>query len=93
MEIKFAPGHIVATPGALELLERTETNPIRLLQRHIAGDWGELCPEDVKANDQSLVEGLRLLSNYPIGWDGKERVWIITEADRSSTTILLPEEY
>lgn len=90
MEFKFAPGRIVATPGALELLERTQTNPIRLLQRHVAGDWGELCPEDVEANNQSLVEGLRVLSNYPVAG---ERVWIITEADRSVTTLLLPEEY
>lgn len=86
----FAAGNIVATPGAIELLERTHTNPIRLLQRHLCGDWGELCPEDVEANNQSLAEGLRVLSNYPIGED---RVWIITEADRSVTTLLLPEEY
>lgn len=86
----FSAGQIVATRGAFELLERTQTDPSELLQRHLAGDWGELCPEDVRENVLSLENGYRLLSNYPVG---EGRVWIITEADRSVTTLLLPEEY
>ena len=61
------------------------------LARHAGGDWGDVCPEDARANDQALREGMRLLSAYTLQ-DGT-RVWIITEADRSSTCILLPEEY
>lgn len=86
----FAPGQIVATRGALELLGRTHTNPADLLRRHLAGDWGQLDQADVDENVRSLENGLRLLSNYPVGEDS---VWIITEADRSVTTLLLPEEY
>lgn len=88
---KLALGTIVATPGALELLERAGVAPARLLQRHAAGDWGELSAEDWQANERAVRDGDRVLSAYPVG-DG-ERVWIITEWDRSATTILRPEEY
>lgn len=91
---KFSPGRIGITPGALEVLERSHTEPSELLRRHLAGDWGEVCPEDKRENELSLEKGFRIVSNYPLS-DGFDwfKVWIITEADRSSTTILLPEEY
>jgi hypothetical protein len=85
----FNPGNIAAAPGALSLVERG-VNLFDYLMRHLAGDWGDLCSEDQQENDFSLKHGFRLLSAYdtPAG-----RLWIITEADRSVTTFLLPEEY
>ena len=85
----FQSGKIVATPGALSLAERGLDLP-EYLQRHLNGDWGDLCEEDKVENLFSLKHGLRLLSAYntPFGV-----LWIITEADRSVTTFLLPEEY
>ena len=85
----FNPGTIVATPGALELAEQG-VNLLAYLQRHLKSDWGELCPEDKAENNLSLRCGYRLLSSYetPLG-----KLWIITEADRSATTFLLPDEY
>ena len=88
--ICFPLGHLVATPGALELLDRMAVNASDLLQRHQRGDWGNVPPEDAEENELSVVNGFRILSSYPVGTD---RIWIITEADRSSTTLLLPEEY
>jgi hypothetical protein len=83
-------GRVVATPGALKLLIQARAYPFDLLARHATGDWGELCTFDRRQNEIALREGLRVLSSYPVG---RECVWIITEADRSITTILLPEEY
>jgi len=85
----FNPGTIVATPGALDLAEQG-IDLLALLQRHLHGDWGDLCPEDKAENIHSLHQGFRLLSAYqtPLG-----NLWIITEADRSATTFLLPDEY
>lgn len=83
-------GRIVATPGALRLLESAAQDPAELLARHSSGDWGDLPPEDVRENELSVREGYRVVSAYPVA---DHRVWIITEHDRSSTTILLPEEY
>jgi len=60
------------------------------LKRHASGDWGDLCQEDIKENELSLKEDFRLLSAYK---NGEEKIWIITEADRSATTVLFPEEY
>lgn len=88
--IRFPLGQIVATPGALELLDRAAVNASDLLQRHQRGDWGNVPPEDVAENEYAIVNGLRILSSYPLG---ECRIWIITEADRSVTTLLLPEEY
>ncbi len=65
-------------------------DPLSLLSRHCSGDWGELDDHDRTENERSLENGWRVLSSYPVG-EGK--VWVITEADRSVTTILLPEEY
>ena len=92
MAVLFPLGRIVATPGALSLLAATATNPAELLDRHVAGDWGEVPPEDARENERSLKYGFRVVSSYPVGGRG-ERVWIITEADRSSTCLLLPTEY
>lgn len=86
----FPLGHVVATPGALDVLERSGTPPFCLLSRHQRGDWGELDPEDVRENELSLRSGFRLLSAYTVAG---QKLWIITEADRSATTILMPEEY
>lgn len=87
----FPTGQLVATPGALEAFSRNHQHPTSFLRRHVRGDWGELDAEDIQENDYSLSQGLRLLSAYSLT-DGT-RIWIITEANRSVTTILLPEEY
>lgn len=88
--IRFPLGHLVATPGALELLDRMAVNGFELVQRHQRGDWGDVPPEDAIENENAIVNSCRILSSYQLG---DERIWIITEADRSSTTLLLPEEY
>ena len=94
----FDLGRVVATPGAMTLLVSAGENPARLLERHASGDWGEVPPEDARKNERSLKYGFRLVSSYPVGgtrWGGDgEKVWVTTEADRSSTCILLlPSEY
>lgn len=87
----FSLGHVVMTPGAAGL--RGDLMPY--LNRHAAGDWGELDAFDKRQNDTAVKEGYRLLSAYtvPVGHGETERIWIITEADRSATTVLLPSEY
>ena len=87
MEPRFPLGKSVATPGALAL--GIDLKPY--LHRHHCGDWGDLDAEDKQANEEALEQGMRLLSCYQVG-DGK-RIYIITEWDRSVTTLLLPEEY
>ena len=91
MSASFDLGRIVATPGALKALERAGETPLTFLRRHVAGDWGNLDEHDRTENELSVREGFRLLSAYELS-DGT-KIWIITEADRSSTTILLPSEY
>jgi hypothetical protein len=86
----FPLGRVVATPGALKMLEEAGENPLRYLARHASGDWGEVDAHAYRENEQSLKHGWRLLSSYLVG---EGCIWIITEADRSVTTILLPEEY
>jgi hypothetical protein len=87
----FALGQVVATPGALELLESAGKAPSEFISKHQSGDWGdEMCDEDRELNNAALKDGSRLLSAYTVG---KDKLWIITEADRSSTTLLLPSEY
>ena len=88
---RFGLGAIFATRTALEVLGSVEVSPSELLERHAAGDWGDLPPEDARENEYALERGLRVLSSYPL--PGGERVWIITEADRSSTSIITPDEY
>jgi len=87
---KFPLGQVVTTPGAMQVLGLHDVTPWSLLGRHITGDWGDVPPEDAQENEFSLQTGFRILSSYPVG---TERVWIITEADRSITTLLLPSEY
>jgi hypothetical protein len=87
----FPSGRLVATPGALALLEQTSKSHLEFLSRHLRGDWGDLCREDKAENELSLKNGFRILSSYQVSETGT--LWIITEADRSMTTLLLPEEY
>lgn len=89
---RFSMGRPVITPAAEAALLAAGIHPIRLLARHIHADWGNLSPQDMAANEQALLCGSRLLSSYDLP-DGQRKVWIITEADRSVTTVLLPEEY
>ena len=86
----FNPGRIVATPGAIELIGDNDERTLSYLSRHCSGDWGDVCKEDSKLNDEALKLGNRLLSSYNLE---DKKVWVITEADRSVTTLLLPEEY
>ena len=81
----------MATAAALAALERAKQPPTCFLARHAIGDWGTLDPADIAENEYSVAHGLRLLSSYQT--DAGERLWIITEADRSATTLLLPDEY
>lgn len=87
----FPAGQMVATPGALALLEQAHKTPFEFLSRHLRGDWGDLCEDDKIENELSLKEGFRLMSSYPVS--DKEKLWIITEAGGSTTTLLLPSEY
>ena len=88
---RFALGRVVATPGALRALEKAEQLPAALLDRHVNGDWGEVPDEDKQENEFSVEHGFRIVSAYTTS--AGERIWVITEADRSYTTILLPSEY
>lgn len=87
----FALGQVLATPGASELLETHQLTALPFLLRHVSGDWGDICAEDRQSNAEALQYGYRLMSVYELS--KAEHLWIITEADRSSTTLLLPEEY
>jgi len=87
----FNLGQIVGTPGAIGALIEAEQEPVELLLRHVTGDWGDLDEEDKKENELSVKDGFRILSAYKL--ETGEKVWVITEWDRSVTTILLPEEY
>ena len=89
--MKFKLGRLLATPVALEAILEAGENPATYIDRHAAGDWGEVCADDRKANEDALVLGERLLSAYSLKSD--EKIWIITEADRSATTVLTPAEY
>src|SRR6266404_7132105 len=88
---RFALGQTYVTPGAEEALMIAGQTGIEFLRRHMSGDFGELTEEDTQENELSLKEGFRLLSAYRTAKG--QKLWIITEADRSSTTILLPDEY
>lgn len=88
---RFPLGQFVATPGALEALREANQQAFEFFMRHASGDWGEVGKEDAKENALALKEGFRLLSVYRTRRGVK--FWIITEADRSITTLLLPEEY
>ena len=102
---KFPLGQIVATPGALELLQETGFSAAALVSRHVHGDWGDLCDEDRAENDFAVTRRLRILSCYRLvdaerlaatprdKRSSLPAIWIITEADRSVTTLLRPDEY
>ena len=88
--IRLPLGHVVATPGALDVVRDHGLDVISLLHRHRAGDWGAVSDHDAQANDHAVAHGARVLSAYETAGG---RLWIITEADRSATTVLLPSEY
>jgi hypothetical protein len=88
---RFPLGRIVATPGALAAFTSAGDNPATYLARHVTGDWGDLDDHDRRENELSIDQGFRILSAYALS--DSTRIWIITEADRSSTCLLLPEEY
>ena len=97
---KFELGDLCYTPRAHAILKEKMVSPFQLIARHVTGDWGDVCDEDAQANEQALELGGRLMSVYGITVPMEDnetsasiRVWVITEADRSVTTILLPEEY
>jgi hypothetical protein len=87
----FALGQLLMTPGASEAMLTAQHVPPEFLLRHVHGEWGELCAEDRRENERALRVGSRLLSAYRMRTE--EKLWIITEWDRSATTLLLPEEY
>jgi hypothetical protein len=89
--MKFLLGQVVATPNALRVLGDLSLTPMALLARHSEGDWGDLEAGDRRANDDALKHGGRIFSSYTVAPGVK--VWVITEADRASTCVLLPEDY
>jgi hypothetical protein len=94
--VKFGPGRLLATPGALRALEESAQEPLFFLSKHLRGDWGDVSDDDKAANDASLIDGTRILSAYRTLLGVK--LWIITEAaddegHRAATTILLPDDY
>ncbi len=86
----FPLGRLVATPGALELLRDAQVEPTTLLDRHVLGDWSDVSAEDARENVLALKDGSRIMSSYMVG---DCQLWVLTEADRSVTTILRPDEY
>ncbi len=87
----FSLGQLVATPGALRALQISGESPKVFLDRHVTGDWGDMDTEDQKANDAAVKDGSRIFSAHTTSKGVK--LWVITEADRTATTILLPDEY
>ena len=91
---RFQTGQVVATLGALRMLQQVGVAPMTLLARHVFGDWGDLCEQDKAANDLAVTIGDRIFSSYAVGAGmSATKVWVITEANRASTCLLLPEEY
>ena len=94
----FTLGRITATPAAMDALQLLRFSPLRLLARHVRGDWGDVDGDDAEMNRRAVILGLRILSAYTLkrvidGQPRTEKVWVITEADRSVTTVLLPDDY
>ena len=90
-EPRFSLGQCVATPGAIDTIAETGEDLYSFVRRHHIGDWGSICEEDAQANEDAVANGSRLLSVYVTKNDDK--LYVITEADRSVTTVLLPGEY
>jgi hypothetical protein len=88
---RFPLGQLVGTPGALRAIAEAGQTPLEFIQRHVTGDWGEVTEEDKQENEFSVTHGFRILSAYRTA--NGEKIWLITEADRSATTLLLPQEY
>ena len=88
---RFELGQLLTTPSALDAAEATGESLIVFIERHAGGDWGIVDDADKRANDRALKEGARLLSAYRL--KDSTKIWVITEADRSATTVLLPDEY
>jgi len=86
----FALGQVVSTPNALAFAKKNQIDLGHLLTRHQTGDWGDLDDEDKEANEEALVKDTRIFSSYSVAED---KIWIITEADRSFTTFLMPKDY
>ncbi len=89
--LRLTSGRVFATSGALDAMRAAKVSVGDLLTRHLCGDWGDLCAEDCAQNDLALETGLRVLSSYALPGNGN--IWIITEWDRSVTTVLLPTDY
>jgi hypothetical protein len=87
----FQLGQVVATPAAAKAMEENQTDLFKMLARHTSGDWGICHPDDAADNLLSVEKGFRIMSVYLLA--DYRKVWVITEADRSSTCILLPDEY
>lgn len=87
----FALGQVIATPAALNAIAEFGLSPLALIHRHVTSDWGDLGSEDQHSNLVAIRSGLRIFSSYQL--NATTKIWIITEADRSSTTLLLPVEY
>ena len=91
MAALFPLGRLVATPGTIELIRSVGEELLpALLERHRSGDWGEVSPEGARENEFSVIHGFRVVSSYRVAG---ERLWVITERDRSATTLLLASEY
>ena len=90
---RFPLGQIVISPGAIDLLDKVGVLAHGLVERHVKGDWGDLLDFDSAQNEEAVVKGYRIMSKYILSEEDEDVIWIVTEADRSSTTILLPEEY
>jgi hypothetical protein len=87
----FFLGHVYLTAGAIAALERSGQRPGEFLVRHVVGDWGTVCESDKRLNDAAVSEGTRIFSAYET--TAGDKIWVITDADRSATTLLLPDEY
>lgn len=88
---RFELGKIVATTGAIETLAQAKIEPLTLITRHVTGDWGNMVEEDKLANVEAVTHGNRVFSSYLL--ENGKNIWVITEWDRSYTTLLLPDEY
>ncbi len=88
---RFPLGRVVATPGAVEALQRAGQSPWELVARHVTGDWGEVDEHDRHVNEDAVKTGARILSAYTLATGVK--LWVLTEADRRSTCVLTPDEY
>ena len=88
---RFNLGQVVATPAAIDALVDNEVTAIPYLLRHVMGDWGDMSDEDKAENDYAIGRHLRIFSAYTLP-DGT-KIWVLTEADRSATTILRPSDY